>query len=62
MARRQAGIKPLSEPKAGIVLIGPLGTNVSEILIEIYIFFFFKKKHLKISSKKLRPFFAASMF
>ena len=33
----------------GILLIGPLGTNFSEILIEIYIFSF-KKMHLKMSS------------
>ena len=30
---------------AGILLIGPLGTNFSEILIEIHTFSF-KKKHL----------------
>ena len=34
-----AGAKPLSEPMIwtndGILLIGPLGTNFSEILIEI---------------------------
>ena len=40
---------------AGILLIGPLGTNFSEILIEIYAFAF-KKIHLKISSGKWRPF------
>ena len=39
----------------GILLIGPLGTNFSEILIEIYIFSF-KKMHLKMSSAKCRPF------
>ena len=37
---------------AGILLIGPLGTNFSEILIEIYIFSF-KKMHLKTSAKWL---------
>ena len=37
MACRQA--KPLSEPNAGILLIGPLGINFSEILIEIYVYF-----------------------
>ena len=41
--------------KAGILLIGPLGTNFSEIIIEIYIFSF-KKMHLKMSSGKWRPF------
>ena len=38
---------------AGILLIGPLGTNFSEILIEIYSFSF-KKMHLKMSSGKWR--------
>ena len=33
----------------GILLIGPLRTNFSEILVEIYIFSF-KKMHLKLSS------------
>ena len=40
---------------AGILLIGPLGTNFSEILIAIETFSF-KKKHLKMSSGKYRPF------
>ena len=40
---------------AGILLIGPLGTNFCEILIEIYKFSF-KKMHLKMSSGKWRPF------
>ena len=40
---------------AGILLIGPLGTNSNEILIEIHTFSF-KKMHLKISSGKWRPF------
>ena len=40
---------------AGILLIGPLGTNFSEILIEI-LTFSFKKMHLKVSSAKRRPF------
>ena len=39
---------------AGILLIGPLGTNFSEIWIKIDIFSF-KKMHLKISSGKWRP-------
>ena len=39
----------------GILLIGPLGTNFNEILIEIYTFSF-KKMHLKMSSGKRRPF------
>ena len=40
---------------AGILLIGPLGTNFNEILIEIHIFSF-KKMHLKMLSGKRRPF------
>ena len=40
---------------AGILLIGPLGTNFSEISIEIQIFCL-KKIHLKKSSAKCRPF------
>ena len=39
---------------AGILLIGPLGTNFSEILIRIQTFSF-KKMHLKMSSAKWRP-------
>ena len=39
---------------AGILLIGNLGTNFSEILIAIEIFSF-KKMHLKMSSAKWRP-------
>ena len=41
--------------KAGILLIWPLGTNFSEILIGIQTFSF-KKMHLKMSSAKCRPF------
>ena len=40
---------------AGILLVGPLGTNFSEILIGIQLFSF-KKMHLKMSSAKWRPF------
>ena len=40
---------------AGIVLIGPSGTNFNEILIEIHTFLF-KKIHLKMSPAKWRPF------
>ena len=43
------------QANAGILLIGPLGTNFSEILSEIHIFSF-KKIHLKLSSGKWRPF------
>ena len=40
---------------AGILLIGPLGTNFSEISIGIQTFSF-KKMHFKMSSAKWRPF------
>ena len=40
---------------AGISLIGPLRTNLNEILIGIQTFSF-KKMHLKMSSAKWRPF------
>ena len=40
---------------AGILVIGPRGTNFSEILIGIQTFSF-KKMHLKMSSAKWRPF------
>ena len=40
---------------AGILLIGPLGTNFSGILIQI-LKFSFKKMRLKVSSAKWRPF------
>ena len=49
--RRQAIIRT----NAGILLIRPLGTNFSEILIEI-LTFSFKKMRLKVSSAKWRPF------
>ena len=49
--RRQAFIWT----NAGILLIGPLGTNLSEILVRIQTFSF-KKMHLKMSSAKWRPF------
>ena len=49
--RRQAIIRT----NAGILLIGPMGTNFSEILIEIYAFSF-RKKHFAISSSKWWPF------
>ena len=45
---------------AGILLIGPLGTNFIEILIGIQKFSF-KKMHLKVSSAKWRPFWVLSM-
>ena len=49
--RRQA----ITWTNVGILLIGPLGTNFSEMLIEINTFSF-KKIHLKMSSGKWRPF------
>ena len=50
--RRQAIIRT----NAGLLLIGPLGTNFSEILMEI-LTFSFKKMRLKVSSAKRRPFY-----
>ena len=49
--RRQA----ITWTNVGILLIGPLGTNFSEMLIEIHTFSF-KKMHLKMSSGNWRPF------
>ena len=49
--RRQAIIRT----NAGILLIGTLGTNFSEILGEIHTFSF-KKMHLKMSSGRWWPF------
>ena len=49
--RRQA----ITWTNVGILLIGPLGTNFSEMLIEIHTFSF-KKIHLKMSSGKWQPF------
>ena len=50
--RRQAIIRT----NAGILLIGPLGTNFSEISIKI-LTFSFTKMRLKVSSAKWRPFY-----
>ena len=46
---------------AGILVIGPLGTNFSEILIGIPNIFI-KKMYLKMSSAKRRPFVSASVY
>ena len=54
--RRQA----ITLTSAGILLIGPLGTNFSEILIGIQTLSF-NKIHLKMSSAKWRLFFSTSM-
>ena len=54
--RRQAIIWTI----AGILLIGPLGTNFGEILIQIQTFSF-NKMQLKMSSAKWHPFVSASM-
>ena len=45
---------------AGKVLLGPLGINFSDILIEFHTFSF-KKMHLKSACAKLQPFVSASM-
>ena len=47
--------QPITWTNVGILLIEPLGTNFSEILIEIHTFSF-KKIHLKIAAGKWRPF------
>ena len=49
--RRQAIILT----NVGLLLIGPFGTNFSEILIEILLFSF-KKMRLEVSSAKSQPF------
>ena len=48
-------LQPIIWTNAGISLIGPLGTNFSEILIEICTFAF-KKMHLKMTSAKWRTY------
>ena len=50
MACRLIGVNSLSKPMQGYCLIGPLGTNISEILIKIQNFSFMKM-HPKISSR-----------
>ena len=55
-SRRQAIIWT----NAGIFLIGRLGTNFNEILIEIYKFLL-KKMYFEMSSGKWRPFVSTSM-
>ena len=52
------GLSPTTN--AEMLLSWPLGTNFSEILIDINTFSF-KKMYLKMSSGKLRPFVSASM-
>ena len=54
--RRQAIIQTNAE----LLLIGPSGTNVSEILIKMQNFSFMKM-HLKISSAKWRHFVQGDM-
>ena len=56
-SRRQ----PIIWTYAGILLIGPLGTNFSDILIEINTFSFFKEIHLQMSSGKCRSIILASV-
>ena len=55
MASRLFSAKPLSEPMLVYCWMDTLGTNFSEIWIEI-LTFSFKKMPLKISSAKWRPF------
>ena len=55
MACRLLGAKLtlVYEPNAGLLLIGPAGTNFSEFSIEI-LAFLFKKMHLEMPSAKRR--------
>ena len=53
MASRLVGAKPLSEPM--LEHCRTLGTNFSEMLVEIHAFSF-KEMQLKMSSPKWRPF------
>ena len=46
----------ITRSNVGILLIGPLGTNFNEILIEIHAFSF-QIIHSKMSSGKWRPFY-----
>ena len=52
--------QPIIWTSAGLLLIGPLRKNFSEIVIKIHTFSF-RKMHLKMSSGKWRPFGSASM-
>ena len=55
MACRLTGAKAIIWTNVGLLVIGPLGTNFSETLIEI-LTFPFKKMRLKVWSAKRRPF------
>ena len=55
MACHLFGTKPLSKPNAGLLAIGLLGTNFSEIRTGI-LSISFKKMHLKMLSVKWQPF------
>ena len=55
MACRIFGAKTVTLTNAGLLLIGPLGTNLSEIWIEIEEFSW-KKMNLNLSSSKWQPF------
>ena len=54
MVCRLVGAKPLSEPML-VLVIRTMGTNLSEISIEI-VMFSFKKMRLEVSSEKRWPF------
>ena len=55
MACRLVGAKAIFWTNAGILLVGPLETNFSEILVGIQAFSL-KKMHLKMSSAEWHPF------
>ena len=60
MACRLAGANPFAWTNAGILLVWPLGTNFSEILITIYKLPFMKM-HLKCRMENVGYFVKASM-
>ena len=55
MACRLSGEQAIIRTNAGLLLIGPFGTNFNETLIKIPTFSF-KKMRLKVSSVKRWPF------
>ena len=54
MACPRCGTKSLSEKNAGLILTGPLGSYLSEIVIKAI---FVQEKALEMSSAKQKPFY-----
>ena len=50
----RGGAKSLSEKNAGLILTGPLGSYLSEIVIKAI---FIQEKALEMSSAKQKPFY-----